>query len=105
MENAIIKPVQTETHFLSRYEFKYGLNSGPRGESGWTNTYWHDNNSKILWITIDFDNQKAYFYDEYECGGCLSSYALDIPYSEEALKSDPVPFIEWLNQMLPDNMS
>ena len=35
MGNKIIKPVQTETHFSSRYGFKYGLNSGPRSKSGW----------------------------------------------------------------------
>lgn len=51
MGDEIIKPVQIETHFLSRYGFKYGVNSGPRGESGWTNTYWHDNNSKVFLIS------------------------------------------------------
>ena len=46
--------------------FDYGVNSGPCGESGYTNTFLHKNGSECLWVTVNFRNKKVYFYNEFE---------------------------------------
>ena len=88
-------------NFLSKYGFQYGVNSGPCGESGYTNTFLHKNGSECLWVTVNFRNKKVYFYNEFECGGVLSQYTINIP---EIVIDNENEFIKWLDNYLPDEM-
>lgn len=91
---------QDENHFLTKYGFNYGERSGQCGETGFTNTYLHANNSERLWITVDLVHKKAYLYNEFECGGMLSRFVLDIPSN---IIDDENKLINWLNGLLPND--
>lgn len=91
---------QNENHFLTKYGFKYGERSGPCGETGFTNTYLHANNSERLWITVNPVQKKAYLYNEFECGGMLSRFVFDIPSN---IIDDENKLINWLNGLLPND--
>ena len=80
-------------HFLTEYGFTYGNNSGPQGESGYTNTYIHENGTECLWVTV-------HFYNEFECGGLLNKYDIDIPDNIDI--DDETMFINWLNEYIPE---
>lgn len=102
---ALIKETQLLQHdsnFLLKYGFTFGEDKGPQGECGYTNTYFHSNNTERLWVTVDFENGIVYFYNEYECGGLLSQWTEDIP---DNVKYCEYPFIEWLNEQIPEEMS
>ena len=90
--------VKDKNHFLTKYGFEYGEQSGPCGETGFTNTYMHADNSERLWITVNFDQEIVYFYNEFECGGILSQYTLDIPSD---IINDENKFIDWLDESSP----
>lgn len=92
--------IEDKNHFLTKYGFKYSKQSGPCGETGFTNTYMHANNSERLWITINLAQKKAYFYNEFECGGMLSQYALDIPSD---IIDDENKLIDWLDGFSPND--
>lgn len=92
--------IKDENHFLTKYGFKYGKQSGPCGETGFTNTYIHANNSERLWITVNLTQKKAYFYNEFECGGMLSQYSLDIPSD---IIDDEKKLIDWLDEFSPND--
>ena len=87
-------------HFLIEYGFTYGEHSGPQGESGYTNTYLHENKTECLWVTINFANKTVHFYNEFECGGLLSKYDIDIPDNIDT--DNESDFIEWLGDYIPD---
>ena len=87
-------------NYLVNYGFKYGINSGPCGESGYTNTFIHANGSECLWITVDFNHKKVHLYNEFECGGVLSKYDIDIP--DDIDINDETDFIKWLDEYIPD---
>ena len=86
-------------NYLVNYGFKYGINSGPCGESGYTNTFIHANGSECLWITVDFNHKKVHLYNEFECGGELSRSKIDIA---DEIIDDEDAFIKWLDAYIPD---
>ena len=87
-------------HFLTKYGFTYGPHSGPQGESGYTNTFNHEHDTECLWVTVDLNANVVHFYNEFECGGLLSQYSIDIP--ENIDTDDETEFIEWLDEYIPD---
>lgn len=87
-------------HFLTEYGFTYGDRSGPQGESGYTNTYRHENGTERLWVTVNLNNRTVHFYNEFECGGLLSKYNIDIPDNIDINNEDV--FIKWLDDYIPD---
>lgn len=87
-------------HFLTNYGFTYDNNSGPQGESGYTNTYIHENGTECLWITINLNNRTVHFYNEFECGGLLSKYDIDIPDTIDI--DNETMFINWLDEYIPN---
>lgn len=92
--------IRNTNNFLTKYGFKYGNRSGPCGESGFTNTYMHANNSERLWITVDFIQNKVHLYNEFECGGMLSQSVVNIPYG---IIDDESKLIEWLDTLTPND--
>lgn len=89
---------QSRNHFLAKYGFKYDVRSGPQGETGFTRSYIHANNTECLWITVNFDQNMVYFYNEFECGGGLSNYKCIIP---PCIENDEDKFIKWLEEQIP----
>lgn len=81
-------------NYLTKLGFEYGVNSGARGETGFTKTVSHGANER-LWITINIKKRKAYFYNEWWDGGKLWSYSLDIP---ELILDNKTDFINWINE-------
>ena len=92
---------QTRTiHFLEKYGFRYSSRSGMQGEPGYTRIFPHANGSECLWVTVDFEHNKVYFYNELEFGGVLSQYTLDIP---DNIADDEDAFIKWLEEEIPED--
>ena len=60
----------------------------------------HANNSERLWITVNLAQKKVYFYNEFECGGMLSQYSLDIP---SGIINDENKLIDWLDEFSPND--
>lgn len=81
--------------FLYDLGFKYGENSGPRGECGFTITVLHGH--EILWITINTIQNKMYLYNEYDCGGMLWYKEVYIPND---VLSDKYEFAKWLDDQI-----
>lgn len=79
--------------FLYDLGFKYGEDSGPRGERGFTTTVQHGH--ETLWITIDTIENKMYLYNEYDCGGMLWDDEVYIP--NNVLNSAKYEFAKWLD--------
>ena len=52
-----------------------------------------------LWISVSLRDRKVYFYDEYECGGVIGSYAITIPKYMDLWDSS---FIGWLNEEIEE---
>lgn len=82
--------------FLLKYGYEFGMNSGPQGEMGFTKIYYH-NGSEVLWVTINPNTYKAYFYNEYDCGGLLNKWTVYIPKS---IRYDEDAFISWLKEQI-----
>lgn len=59
----------------------------------------HGDDLYELFVAIDLENRRVYFYDQYECGGVIGSYDLDIP---EYLDLWSTQFIDWLNSEMED---
>lgn len=53
----------------------------------------------MLWINVSFRDRKVYFYDEYDCGGKISSYIVRIP---ENIYLCDYSFIYWLRNEIED---
>lgn len=87
-------------HFLTDYGFTYGNNSGPQGEAGYTNTYRHENGTERLRVTVNLNNRNVHFYNEFECGGVLSKYDIDIP--DDIDINNETDFIKWLDEYIPN---
>ena len=90
----ITNNIKDTSHFLTKYGYEYSEHSGPFGETGFTNTYMHSNDSECLWITVNFDKNKVYVYNELAVGGSLCQFELDIP-SDIVDKEEE--FINWLD--------
>lgn len=52
-----------------------------------------------LWINVSLKDRKVYFYDEYDCGGEISSYTSKIPDDISLYDSS---FIIWLRSEIED---
>lgn len=46
-----------------------------------------------LWVNVSLNDRMVYFYDEYDCGGKISSYTTEIP---EDIDLCDYNFIYWL---------
>ena len=80
--------------FLLKMGFKYGNRSGPRGESGYTQTFSHNGNER-LWITIDLVGKVVYLYNEWDFGGKL--WDRKILLTDNVLSMEENEFIDWLD--------
>ena len=52
-----------------------------------------------LWVNVSLRDRKVYFYDEYDCGGEISSYTSKIPDYISLYDSS---FIAWLRSEIED---
>lgn len=69
-------------------------------ECDWEKIIDHDDIYR-LWVSISLKNRKIYFYDEYECGGMISNFAINIP---EDIDLNDCEFVEWLNEKIEENI-
>ncbi len=84
--------------FLTKLGFKFGPNSGARGEYGYTKTF-HHNGNETLWVTVSPINNKVYLYNEWDCGGMLWDREIDIP---DNIMDNETEFVEWLDEQIGD---
>ena len=49
---------------------------------------------------VNLKNRNVHFYNEFECGGVLSKYDIDIP--DDIDINDETDFIKWLDEYIPD---
>ena len=89
--------IDINKHFLNNYGFTFGEHSGPMGEYGFTNVFYHNYHNQdhgliALWITVDIINNKIYMHDESESHEFVSNVTIDIP---DGLLESESKFIEW----------
>lgn len=70
--------------------FEYGR--GAQGEEGYVKVFQDD--AYCLWVTVSFDENKLYLYNEFDCGGLLWKRDFDIPQN---VLEDCDEFIDWLD--------
>lgn len=88
-----MKNISSLTTKLAKLGFEH--ETGPRGEKGYTKTISHENNSEVLWITVDPDTNIIYLYNEYDVGGMLWDDEIDTEDLNEIFKSDK-SFSDWI---------
>lgn len=52
-----------------------------------------------LWVNVSLRDRNVYFYDEYDCGGKISSYTAEIP---EDIDLCDYNFIYWLRSEIEE---
>lgn len=88
--------LKSQYSFLIQLGFRYGMNSGARGEAGYTKVMNHSGNER-LWITVNPIEKKLYLYNEWECGGMLWDRTIDIPSEDLSDKDD---LIDWIDKQI-----
>lgn len=93
----LYNPNETYMSYLENHGFKKQSKSViGECDNCYERTVHISNGLYYMWISIDTDNKKVYYYVEYDCGGEVSRRNIDIPddiniYNEHA-------FMEWLDE-------
>ena len=86
---------KTSSDILAKLGFEMGF--GAQGERGYVKTFMHAHGTERLYVTIDLDDNIAYLYNEYECGGML--WRRTETFTDDIFKDEDT-FIDWLDDLV-----